>query len=85
MGSAPVGSVYVSLGALGLGRSIARDEWISSEFLLFEMEATSLLELPKRALKVPAAQGDPLRGCFSTCALSRFQVDTLQTPVQAKP
>ena len=58
-------------GRSRFGAEIARDERISSELLVFEMEATSLLELPKRALKVPAAQGDPLRGSFSTCALSR--------------
>ena len=71
IGLSPCGIGVCKSGRSRFGAEIARDEWISSEFLLFEMEATSLLELPKRALKVPAAQGDPLRGSFSTCALSR--------------
>ena len=71
IGLCPCGIGVSKSGRSQFGAEIALDERISSEFLLFDMEATSLLELPKRALKVPAAQGDPLRGRCSTCALSR--------------
>jgi hypothetical protein len=72
IGLSPCGIGVSKSGRSRFGAEIARDERISFEFLLFEMEATSLLELPKRALKVPAAQGDPLRGRCSTLALSRW-------------
>ena len=59
-----------SLSAPLFGAEIAFDELSSSEFLLFEMEATSVFWLVRRAPKGPDPHDDPFRGRYSTCALS---------------